>query len=550
MKKKCFGFILFIFFIIIKTNSQSYIWARNQVGVNFTYGNSTASDPAGNVYVTGHFFGQSIAFGNTTLTNSNTGFADFYIVKYDANGNVLWARSAGGANTESGTGIAIDQTGSIYVTGWFLSPDIKFDTIILINKAPYFFDMFLVKYDKNGNVTWAKSAGGPSDDKGMALAVDGMNNLTVTGSYKSNSIVFGSSTLVNSGPGYEEIFVIRYDPNGNILKASSYGGYGPDVASGITIDEKYNCYLTGSYLSPDLYFGPYSIGNNGLSDMFVTKIDSSGNVLWLTGAGSTGYDAGTSLTVDKGNNIYVSGYFTGPSIRFDTLTINNSGINTRDAYLTKLNDKGIVQWVQQGIGTADEYGIATIHDKDGNIYLGGYFNSSVLSFGNYSINNQGGDDIFLVKYNAAGMALSVKYAGCNANDNMSALSIDGSNNIYMTGSFLSQGLIFGKDTLSNSGKYEMFIVKLSEYNTGIDRDYFQAITIAPNPSDGNLTISIPGDFKEGSIKIYSLLGREISFEMDNSISVKQIQLTNLTEGIYFLTLTSKGREYTRKFIIR
>lgn len=136
--------------------------------------------------MTGHFFGATVTFGNITLANITNSFADFYIVKYDANGTVQWARSAGGMNTESGTGICTDPQGNIIVSGWHLSPTINIGTTTLTNTAQYLADIFIVKYDPSGAVIWAQGMGGTADDKALAIAADSKVNSYLSGNFKSS----------------------------------------------------------------------------------------------------------------------------------------------------------------------------------------------------------------------------------------------------------------------------------------------------------------------------------------------------------------------------
>src|SRR5690606_8330373 len=112
------------------------------------YGIST--DANGNVLVTGFFGSPSITFGSTTLTNaSSTGKDELFIVKYDPNGNVLWAKSAGGINGDWGNSISTDANGNVLLTGYFSSSSITFGSTTLTNAGSY--DIFIAKYDSSGN---------------------------------------------------------------------------------------------------------------------------------------------------------------------------------------------------------------------------------------------------------------------------------------------------------------------------------------------------------------------------------------------------------------
>ena len=124
--KKLYTIILFVFVGVI-TNAQSpnWAWAKSAGGTDYDYGTGISTDASGNVLITGYFDSPTITFGTTTLTNAGTGIADIFVVKYDASGNVLWAKSAGGTDGDHGYGISTDANGNVLVTGYFNSLSIS-----------------------------------------------------------------------------------------------------------------------------------------------------------------------------------------------------------------------------------------------------------------------------------------------------------------------------------------------------------------------------------------------------------------------------------------
>src|SRR5258706_6575866 len=94
--------------------SQNWLWARAATGV--AEGLSVATDASGNVFVTGYFVSDSITFGTTTLVNAGATNTDIFLAKYDGNGNVLWAKSAGGTPVDVGWCVATDASGNVFIT--------------------------------------------------------------------------------------------------------------------------------------------------------------------------------------------------------------------------------------------------------------------------------------------------------------------------------------------------------------------------------------------------------------------------------------------------
>ena len=136
------------------------------------------------------------------------------------------AKSAEGTYYDYGRSIAVDANGNSYVTGYFYSSTITFGLTTLTNSGVYS-DIFVVKYDSSGNVVWAKNTGGTNEDKGYGIAVDAIGNSYVTGWFSSSTITFGSTTLTNSGS--DDIFVVKYDSSGNVMRAKSAGGTSNDL---------------------------------------------------------------------------------------------------------------------------------------------------------------------------------------------------------------------------------------------------------------------------------------------------------------------------------
>ncbi|MFA6128646.1 MAG: SBBP repeat-containing protein, partial [Bacteroidales bacterium] len=181
-----------IFFAKYDTDGN-YIWAKSMGSTGYDGCHDIRTDQSGNVFVTGYFTG-TVDFnpGPGVATMTDAGGGDLFFAKYDPSGNYLWAKRAGGSLYEVGNSINIDNSGNIYLSGPFMSPDADFDpgagTAVLSTAGGY--DMFLAKYDAGGNYLWAKRTGGSADEIGGEIEIDGSGNLLVIGVYKSANIDF------------------------------------------------------------------------------------------------------------------------------------------------------------------------------------------------------------------------------------------------------------------------------------------------------------------------------------------------------------------------
>jgi hypothetical protein len=323
-------------FIVKFTSNGTLVWANSAGGIYADNGVGVSTDAIGNLYVVGKLGSPTITFGTTTLTNS--GFTDIFIVKYSPDGAALWAKSEGGSSWDYSRSVSTDLNGSFYVTGEFESPVITFGTDTLSNLGGK--DFYIAKYSADGNILWAKLAGGASDDYGLCLRTDVNGNVYVTGAFKSPNITFGTTTLtntVNAGNNSADIFVVKYAPDGTISWANSAGGTSNDDGYGVSIDDNGNVYVTGSFISPIITFGTLTLNNVGSGDIFIVKYTSDGTFLMANAAGGPDYDTGISISFDASDNVYVTGYFHSPTITFGTITLtnaSNSG-NSPDFYIAK-----------------------------------------------------------------------------------------------------------------------------------------------------------------------------------------------------------------------
>jgi hypothetical protein len=279
----------------------------------------------------GEFDSDFITFGSTTLTG------DLFIAKYDAGGNVLWAKSGGDTyQMDNMNSVAVDASGNAYVAGEFYNPTINFGLFTLTNSddTVYSSDFFLIKYDANGNVQWAKSAVGAYEDIASSVAVNASGNIYLAGWFDSPTLSFGYITLTNhNSKDTADIFLAKYDTGGNVLWAKSAGGKKGDGASSVAADVSGNAYIAGTFSSPAINFGSTTLTNTGL---FLAKYDANGNALWAKSA--VGGDVATSVAVDATGESYITGYFTSSTTTFGSTTLTNAGVGNYDIFLAKLSN--------------------------------------------------------------------------------------------------------------------------------------------------------------------------------------------------------------------
>ena len=367
--------------------SGNLLWAKRAGGTGSDIATSIGADAYGNIYLTGTFSSSIIHFGGITLSNTQAGSFDVFIAKYDSSGNVLWAKSTGGPNNDVANNIFVDRSGNIYLTGYFVSDSITFGNTVLINSGGNKSDIFTVKMDSAGNTHWAKSAGGTDQDVGYSICADNNFNVYVSGYFLSYTISFGTTTLTNTFMNSDDIFIAKYDSSGNMIWVKKAGGIDDDVSYGICADVRGNIYITGVFFSPAISFDSITVNSSGGGDVFVAKYDSGGNVLWVRSGGGTDNDIGTSITSDASSNVYFTGYFKSTSFTFGSVTHYNLGTNSDDIFVIKLDSSGNMLWNISAGGNSDDWGLSINCDVNDNIYITGASYSSAINFGNMSLIN-------------------------------------------------------------------------------------------------------------------------------------------------------------------
>ncbi len=549
-------------------NAQSYQWAKSIGGSNSDVGSSIAIDAAGNIYTAGAFQSNvdfDPGLGVTSLVSS--GSFDIFVTKFDATGKFIWAKSMGGLLDDRAFGIALDASGNIYTTGYFkgtvdFNPDA---TAVASLTSVGDDDMFVSKLDATGNYVWVKQIGGLGVERGKSICVDGSGNVLTTG-YFSGITDFDPSTSINtlsSTASTFDIFVLKLSPLGNYIWARKFGASSLDEGHAITTDAAGNSYVTGEY-GGSVDFDPGSLINNlncaGVYDVFVLKLDASGNFGWAKSLGGQSYDSGAGIALDASGNVYTTGLF-GDVCDFDpgNAVVNLTaagGIVDKDIFISKLSTTGTFVWAKRMGDIDDDWATSIALDGAGNVYSTGVFHGTVDFDPGAGVSNLStgfGTEIYISKLDAIGNFVFAKQVGGNIDDDATCIKVDAAgNNIYVTGEFQSTGSDFDPGTgvaaLNSLGSYDAFILKLSKFGSGFTTEKQSAFfNIYPNPTKGELTISIPLSIAEVSVTVYDALGKVVYCENLGEHS-NTINVSALSKGIYTMTIENNDFHQSKIFI--
>ncbi len=442
-------------------------------GVGNEFSESTVVDSTGNIYTTGRF-ASTVDFdpgvGTSNLTSA--GSSDVFVSKLDASGNLLWAKSFGAAAADAGLSIAVDSTGNVYTTGFFAST-VDFDpgagTTNLTTAGSS--DVFISKLDASGNLVFAKRFGGGISDLGYSIAVDSTGNIYTTGFFQDTVDFDPSAGTTNlTTAGLSDVFISKLDASGNLVFAKRFGAAEADAGRSIALDSTGNIYTAG-YFEQTVDFDPSAGTTNltsaGRSDVFVSKLDSSGNLVFAKRFGAAETDVGLSVAVDSTGNVYTTGYFE-QTVDFDpgagTTDLTTGGGS--DVFVSKLDASGNLVFAKRFGGSNDDGGISISVDSNGNIHTTGYFEERVdfdPGAGTSNLTSAGGTDVFVSKIDSSGNLLLAKSFGGTANDVGRSITFDSTGNIYTTGEFA--GTVdfdpgTGTTNLISAGGNDVFILRL------------------------------------------------------------------------------------------
>ncbi len=350
------------------------------------------------IYTAGSYW-DTADFGNITINRTQGSNSALYLAKYDANGNALWAISIDGSGIKQVDDIEIDKEGNVYLTGYFGGTLFTNSPNLIASGNTSF---FVLKYDENGNLIWAKQSGDNGDVRGSSLSFDVMNNVYAGGRFQGD-ISFAGQFIAGNGLD-NDIFLLKYDNNGNEQWIREGGGVFDDVCNEIISDENGNTYLTG-YFSGVIRWedGTELVAQGFYDNIVLVKHDSSGNLLWAKSIDGDGNGYGQSLVLN-GNRLFLGGQFRGEK-DFDGSVLSADDIRF-DIFTAALDVNGNFEWLIQGGGSEfdllecmtflPEYGLILGGSFDGNTVLG---NENLSAFGSFDAFIAGLTDFPLAVFN-------------------------------------------------------------------------------------------------------------------------------------------------------
>jgi len=449
--------LMLLSFSFLSANTPYWQWAKQAGGTEADMGRGIIVDSNGNTYVTGYFEG-TVVFGTQTLMSG--GDSDIFVSKFDVSGNWLWTAQAGGTSADQGHGINVDASGNVYVCGDFHGTAL-FGTTQLTSSGST--DMFVGKLDSNGNWLWAKKGGGTGYDwSTYQLGLDQNNYIYITGAF-AGTAAFGTTTLTAVGNSEVYAASLDSDGNWRwaVQSTGSSGSleYGCAIATasdgttyitgGFTNSVTFGLSVLSTFSTPDIY-----VAKLNSSGIWQWAVQAGDNTYFP--------DFGQAVGIDASGNAIIGGYFMGTAT-FGTITLTSPGNPNYDIFVAKIDGSGNWQWATMAgcAGAGNDLVDALDVDAEGNAYVTGYFTTPAYFGDDINLTGWANNDIFCAKIDNSGDWVWAQKAGGYYHDCGYAVSLDTNDNPILTGSFNDEAY-FGDDiTFISNGEADIFVGKLS-----------------------------------------------------------------------------------------
>ncbi len=534
-------------------------------------GSSFILDKDNNILTVG-LFKTSLTIGTTTLTTSNTEY-EGYVAKYNSSGVFQWAAKMNlGENVSINITVASDNNGNVLVSGV---------------KMP---DNYIVKFDANGNQLWAKSFPMESDYFSQISTDANNNiylTSEIYVKYSTGSTTIGTITLNQSNEDGGTTLV-KFDPNGDAIWANTYGRViGATRNYGFPCDSKTdalgNTYIWG-WCENNATFGSTTLTNPFTAferySYYLAKINTSGDVVWAKAVyeNKNAFNYGDLLDLDKNGNIYVGGHF------IDKISIEGTEYMPEgytDFFALKYASNGDFQWIKTIPSDATKSGFInslSVFDENILTIVGNAGKNPTL--GSTPINFKGGSNCIIatlgnlknlaVSTNSLtvaapanstqtfGITSNISWAVASNQTWLTASSASGSGNSTITLTATLNPTVADRTanvTVSGSGVADKTIVVTQSGSTsGIDDlGNNQSVTVYPNPSNGRFTLKLDNfNSEDVNIKITNPLGATIIEMKQDNLSacfLKEIDITKMAKGIYFITIQTNKAKVVKSILL-
>ncbi|UFP92794.1 SBBP repeat-containing protein [Gloeobacter morelensis] len=413
----------------------------------------------------------------------------------------------GGSGEDLGDALAVDRTGSVYVTGESFSADFPTTAGAYQLSPAGGGDVFVTKLNGTGSaLVYSTFIGGSASEVGERVVVDRQGNAYVGGTTASPNFPTTNGAYQTASGGGEDAFIAKLDASGGALVYSTYlGGSADDAGDEIALDRAGSVLVAGVTASGDfpVSAGAFQSTPGGGEDAFVAKLNPAGSALvYSTLLGGSEDDVADAIDLDSEGNAVVTGVTASPDFPLSTRALQRRLRGDTDAFVSRFNADGSALVFSTYLGgNADEEGDEIGVDSAGNVYITGITNSANFPTtpGSYQGTIGGGEDAFVAKLNPAGTALVYStFLGGSADDAGDGIAVDQAGNVYLTGQTFSADFPVTADAFQPTigGGEDSFVTKLS--TTGASLVYSTFLGGSGSDSADEIVVQAGNAFVTGS----------------------------------------------------
>lgn len=423
-------------------------------GSGSDYGLRMVVDDAGNVTLVGHIGRESATFGSLTLPVSQGDYSKAFVARLNYDGTWAWVAGPTGSRSYA-YGVAHDAKGNVYITG-LAEGGAKFGTIEIPSTDS---GLFVAKLNAKGEWQWVASSQGGTSGTGNALVVDANENIYITGIIEKTTVFnTGSNSVTITPQGNFDIIIAKLNAKGEWQWVKSAGGPGQDAIRNIRLHPSGDLIVCGGVES-GASFGSISFTGKGDTDVFVGRLDKTGEWKWVVGGGGPDADRAHGCALDSSGNTVVTGLII-DNATFGSVTPTVSG--TGAVLVAKVDSNGKWLWARKAGGNKKDHGYGIALDKQDNIYIQGRYHGSAV-FGASTITaSVQRSNTFLAKLDASGQWSWARDGGGGSNSDVGrGLAFTKAGELYATGSFFtSPSPLYGK-SVSGYGRGDIYVVRFA-----------------------------------------------------------------------------------------
>lgn len=423
--------------LVMPTIAQRYTWIKTIAGPSFDEALGLAIAPNGDVHVSG-VFSDSLNVGGMDV--KAVGNYDIFTGRFNAKGQAISASSHGSFDVDEAANIVVDRQGNYYFGGAFVDQAVIAGELIEGIDASSM-DMFVAKLDRFGIVQWIKVFGSPTYDEGAPyVAVDSTGNVYVAGGVGGTG-QFGTKSY--KAVGKLDAFVAKMNAAGDFQWVVGAGSSDNDQARGVAVSPNGDrVYSYGSFI------GQVSFGNAtfdsyaGKSDFFVRGVNANGQPLWTQRLGWSGNDDVIAGHCMPDGRLVLTGSMK-QTMNFGTQTLKANGEFGSDLFVTRMSKDGAFELLKNYGGTFNEVGTSIYADRNGNMFVGGSYDSTTV-IGSFAEDSYGGTDGIVMRILSNGEVDWLRAFGGPYDDEATGIGVDGKNVPHISGTFDTYMIVDGE----------------------------------------------------------------------------------------------------------